>query len=199
MPALTTAIAIAGLGLAAGGAAMQFQGASSAAHAQQQQLMLQQQEEAQRKQQMELDAMRRKREMVRQSIAARAASLTATTSQGAGGVNGSALPGAYGGIAGQTGVNIQGADQNLEIGRNMFGLKSQETLSSMAYARAQARTGFGQGLSSLGQGLIKNMEPISRVGTYMTSSSSAALGLGGYYGGSPSSNPNLNASTYGNY
>lgn len=125
---------------------------------------LQGQEDDQRKQAMELDAAQRKRRIVRTAIAARSQALATATNQGAEG--GSALAGAYGGIMGQTGENELGVNQNLYIGRNLFGLKHQETLEQTKISDAQSRSAFFSGLSSLGGGLVKNSGSIDKLSTY---------------------------------
>lgn len=178
MAAITTALALGGLALGAVGTAMQFQGQSQAHDAQLQNIALQQQEEQKRQQAMELDATRRTREMVRQGIAARSMSLTAATAQGAN--LGSAVPGAYGGIQGRTGVNTLGVGQNLQIGRELFGIKAEETANAISGSNASAMAGFGVGLSSLGGGLVKNMGAISRLSDFGSSifSGQALSGFG---------------------
>lgn len=74
--------------------------------------------EAQRQQAMELDARRNQMEIIRNQQRGRALALTAATAQGAG--RGSGLQGGYGQVSGQSGVNMLGVQQNLEIGRNTF-------------------------------------------------------------------------------
>lgn len=165
MPVLTTTAI--GIGLAVAGAGVSLYGQSQEAGAQQSIIAAQQKEDQERKKAMELDALRRKREIVRQGIAARSVALATATNQGAGGPGGSAIPGAMGGIQGQTGVNLLGVNQNLQIGRQMFDYKNQESMGKIAYARAQQITGFGQGMTSLGGTLIKDMGAISRIGMYL--------------------------------
>lgn len=74
------------------------------------------------RQAMELGARRQSLEIIRQQQRGRALALTANVAQGgSGAVNGSsALQGAYGQIGGQTGVNMLGVSQNLQIGRDIF-------------------------------------------------------------------------------
>ncbi len=80
--------------------------------------------EKQKMQAMEIDARRQQMEIIRNQQRGRALSLTTGVAQGGSGFVGgaSARGGAYGQIAGQTGVNLLGVQQNLEIGRNIFGL-----------------------------------------------------------------------------
>lgn len=74
------------------------------------------------RQAMELGARRQSLEIIRQQQRGRALALATNVSQGgSGAVNGSsALQGAYGQIGGQTGVNMLGVSQNLQIGRDIF-------------------------------------------------------------------------------
>lgn len=84
-----------------------------------------QQIELQKKQAMEIDGRRQQMEVIRNQQRARAMGLTAATAQGAS--KGSGLQGGYGQASGQTGVNLLGIQQNLDIGRNIFGFN--ETIS----------------------------------------------------------------------
>ncbi len=102
--------------------------------------------QAQKKQAMEIDARRSQMEIIRNQQRARAMGLAAATSQGAQG--GSGLQGGYGQVSGQAGTNILGVQQNLEIGRNIFGLN--ESISNkkiqgfdleLEYATKQAQLG----------------------------------------------------------
>lgn len=74
------------------------------------------------RQAMELGARRQSLEIIRNQQRGRALALTANVAQGgSGAVRGSsALQGAYGQIGGQTGVNMLGVSQNLQIGRDIF-------------------------------------------------------------------------------
>lgn len=88
--------------------------------------------EAQRKQAMELDARRRQLEVIRNQQRARSIAITNATAQNAG--RGTGLQGGYGQISGQSGVNLLGIQQNLQIGQNIFGLQSQITDQRLAYS-----------------------------------------------------------------
>lgn len=78
-------------------------------------------QESQR-QAMELAARRQSLEIIRNQQRGRALALTANVAQGGSGAVGgsSALGGAYGQIAGQTGVNMMGVQQNLQVGRDIY-------------------------------------------------------------------------------
>jgi hypothetical protein len=157
--------AIAAIGVAVGAAGLigSNKAANDANAAQQQMLALQRQQMEEQRKQMELDALRRKRDIIRQSIAARSVALTTATAQGA--QLGTGLQGAYGVIGGREGSNLLALSQNLTIGRNMADLKMNESFAQSRYANAQSQLAFYQGLTSLGGGLLKNLDSISRVGT----------------------------------
>jgi len=74
--------------------------------------------EAQKMNAMELDARRNQLEIIRNQQRSRAIGLATATASGSN--KGSGLQGAYGQFSGQTGVNLLGVQQNLEIGRNIF-------------------------------------------------------------------------------
>src|SRR5258705_13379798 len=82
--------------------------------------------EQQKQNAMEIDARRQQMEIIRNQQRGRALSLTTAVARGGSGfVSGaSARGGAYGQISGQTGTNLLGVQQNLEVGRNIFGLNT---------------------------------------------------------------------------
>lgn len=166
MAAISTLIAVAGLGIAGAGLAVSYSAAKQNAQANQAALQAQQEVEKQRQLQMNLDASRRKREIIRQSIAARSAALATTTAQGAAGVGGSSLQGAYGSIGGRTGVNYNGVDQNQQIGNSIFASHQAQLGAYQRAADAQSLGALGSGLSSLGGALVTNAGTFGKVGTY---------------------------------
>lgn len=168
MAMLTSILLAGGLALGAAGTAIQMNGQRQAAHANQDAMQEQQNLERQKQQQMELDAQRRKRDMVRQQLAARSAALAATTAQtGSSATTSSALPGAYGSIAGQTNENMLGLNQNLQIGRNMFAINSNMLDDYRSAASYSSMANFGGGLASLGGSILHNMDNINRFGKNM--------------------------------
>lgn len=181
MPAITTLIAVAGLAVAGAGAAISYSAAKQNAAAQQQALAAQQQATALQQQQMNLDATRRKREIIRQGVAARSAALAQTTAQGANGAGGSSLAGAYGSIAGRTGTNYEGVDQNQQIGNGIFAAHQSQLQAYQSAASAQSFGALGAGLTSLGGAAIQNAGIFGKVGSYIGGSGGSFMG-----GGSPS-------------
>lgn len=103
--------------------------------------------EGKRRTAMELTARRDQMEQFRQAQRARSTSLVAAT--GAGAQFGSGYQGAKAQISGQSGVNLTGIRQNLQLGRDIFGLNaniSQQQIASeqnkldLAYKQAQLQT-----------------------------------------------------------
>jgi hypothetical protein len=123
---------------------IQYAGQQDAVAAQRHIVQLQQQQEEQRRQAMELDATRRMRQEVRQSIAANSMNLVAATAQGA--AFGSGRQGAMGAVSGRTGVNLLGISQNRDIARNIFNLTGGITQDKYAQADALSKANEGQSI-----------------------------------------------------
>jgi len=147
------------MGMMAGGLAMQLLGQSKASTASDNYYKtqadiagLEGKVNDQRKQAMEVDARRRQLEVVRNNQKARAMSETTATNQGA--QFGSGLQGAYGGIAGQSGTNLLGVNQNLEIGRNIFGLDTQISSDRVAAAGFEGQKASDMAMANLGGSIM---------------------------------------------
>jgi hypothetical protein len=96
-----------------------------------------------RERQMNLQAMRERRETVRTAMQARSMALATTTAQGAASQGTSALGGAYGQIQGEAGRQILAINQNQEIGRGIFKANRQ-------YSDATLQEGYGKMVSGAG-------------------------------------------------
>lgn len=165
------------MGLAAGGMIMSLMGSMGASDAadkyyntQKNIAGLEGDVNNQRKAAMEIDARRRQLEVVRNNQRARAMSETTATNQGA--QFGSGLQGAYGGIAGQSDTNLLGVNQNLEIGRNIFGLDTKISEQRMQASTYQSQQADAQGMMSMGNSLMGNAGGIAKM------ASSANTGFG---------------------
>lgn len=219
MPAISTLIAGAGLLIGGAGAISSYSAAQENASAQKAQLAAnqehadlvnasnlkvqadnvlavnaQQNVEKVSQGQMNLDAQRRQREIVRSSVVARSQALATETAQGASGAGSSAVGGINGNIAGRTGVNLLGVTQNQEAGNAIFGFHQdqlnaykQAAIDGYVPATAQVPNGsgstaaIGAGLSSLGGSLVKSEGLISRVGGYFGGSgSNGSVNVGDY-------------------
>lgn len=154
------------------GASIAFQGAglftsmgasSKINEAQQRQYQLEQQLEAERKKQMELAARRQQLEVVRNAQRMHALSTTVATAQGA--QFGSGYAGGQAQITQDAGYNLLGINQNLEIGRNMFGINSQISANKLEMSKYYQDLQLGQGLTSFGQSLFAAAQPAARAAT----------------------------------
>lgn len=110
-----------------------------------------------RERQMNLEAAREKRQIVRKSIMARAEATANATAQGA--QQGSGLQGGLAGITAEQAQGTLGVNQNLEIGRGIFA-------ANRDMARAGTISSIGSGIQSIGSSLTQNMELYGRLGTY---------------------------------
>lgn len=138
-----------------------------------------------RKQQMELDAMRSRREVIRNAVAARAQSLTAAFAQGA--QNSSGLFGSLNQITAEAGRQGLAISQNLSIGRGIFAaniaasenisaanrLATKENVqraklgaaSNVAQANVAALgVNSGSAYSQLGGSIVSSSQTIGKIG-----------------------------------
>lgn len=176
----------AGLGMQAFGGLTTNSATREANEAQQRNIQLEQQVEGQRRQMMNLDFQRKSMENLRNAQRARSISLTNATSQGAG--FGSGLQGGYGQIAGQSGTNQVGLNQNFQIGQNVFDLNAQISQNKITMANAQMNAQTGQGISSFGSSLVNSATTFGRLASGFGSSSGGGVQSYGSYLGSSSNN-----------
>lgn len=155
-----------GLALSIAGGFMKTQAAREQQQAQEQLIAVQQRQEGIREQALTLDAQRRRRQAIRQSMIQRAQALTTATSQGAS--QGSALGGSYGQIAGELNFAMEGINQQEAFGHQMFSANRDALVARRAMAASETQSTTGSGLSSLGGTLISNLGPISRMGGNLT-------------------------------
>lgn len=113
-----------------------------------------------RRTQMDLEATRSRRQIIRQASLARSTALSNATSQGA--AQGSGLQGGIGQIQNEAGGAATASNQNQFLGQQMFGANAQ-------ISRGQTTSSIGQGVSSLGGALVKNQQEIGRLGAYLFS------------------------------
>lgn len=149
------------IGASAIGTGISLIGAQKQNEAQKDIIRAQEQQNKIREQQMEADARRRRLEVIRQQQKARAAALAAATNQGA--IGGSGLQGGYGQIAGQTTSNVEGINQGLGFGEQIFALDNTISGYRSNYASASTLSAFGSGLSSLGGSLMHGMDAYGRL------------------------------------
>ena len=139
------------LGATIAGGATSFFGASKKAKAQKALYKNEIQQNELRKQQMELDALRAQRQLIRNVQMTRA--VGEVNQVGAGANFGSAAGGLAGQIQGQRGVNENTIWQNLQIGRQMFALQNQAAMFRTQANDAQGIMDIGSAISRSGPAL----------------------------------------------
>jgi hypothetical protein len=135
---------------------------------------------------METSARRQQLEIVRNGQRARAFATNAAVNQGA--QFGSGLSGGYGQISGATGFNLQGVTDNLQTGRQLFGIDSQISANRIAANQARGQEMTAMGVQSIGR----------QIGSMGPTMGRLAGGFGGFGGfGAGASNPNTSYGAYG--
>lgn len=150
MAMVSTIIAGIGLALGAVGLGFQFFNAKKQAKASEKAEKL-------REQQMKLDAMRRRREIIRQMILTNSQAKSNAATQGVS-QSDSAVQGAIGQQVNTAAQNITSVNQGEAIGQGIFQANAQ-------YAQAGVGMAWGQSFSNVGSGLVENSQMISRVGS----------------------------------
>lgn len=108
-----------------------------------------------RMKQMNLEAMRQRRDIIRNASVARATALNSAAAQGA--QYGSGVPGGQGQIQGRAGNQLVAANQNQDIGAGIFKNNRQAYDASVV-------SSIGGGLQSLGGMFLSNAGTFDRVG-----------------------------------
>lgn len=179
MDPLTLGISAVGLGLQAFGG---FSAASKAKEAygiQSQISGLEGQVNDQRRTAMELSARRQSMEIFRNNQRARSLALNNATQQGASYGNSSGLPGGTAQVDAQSTFNLQGVNQNLDIGRNIFGLDDQISKQKLALSGVQSQMMTDQSVSQLGGSISKSAGTLGSIGQYGYGQVSGGLNLSG--------------------
>lgn len=170
------ALGAAALGASVYGTVKQVGAAKKQTAAMQEQIRMEQQAEALRRQQMELEANRRNKEILRNQQRARSMALSAATNQGA--IGGSGLQGGYGGISGQANTQLLGTSQNLEIGRGLYAANQGVSAARMSYAAAGTDMAVGRGISSLGASLMQATPMLTNMYGNLNGGNSNPYGFG---------------------
>lgn len=166
MDPLTLGISAVGLGLQLFGGASAASKAHEAYGIQQNITGLEGQANEQRRTAMELSARRQSMEIFRNQQRARALGINNATNQGASYGNSSGLPGGLAQVADQSMFNLQGVNQNLEIGRNMFGIDSQISQQKLALSGVQGQMATDQGIAQLGGSIAGSAKTLGSIGQY---------------------------------
>jgi hypothetical protein len=127
---------------------------------------------------MELSARRQQLEIYRNTQRLRAQAQQAGVNQGA--YFGSGMAGGNAQVQNQGYFNLQGVSQNLELGRNIFGLNDRISASKMELAEVQGEAATAAGLASLGGSLVKAGPMIGAMGRGFSFGGSS-----GNYSGTP--------------
>lgn len=141
-----TGVELIGLAIAAVGTATAVYGAVEASEASQD-------AEQARKKQMNLDAARRRREAVRQSIVAKGLAVNNAAASGAS--EGTALQGGLAQISGNAAESVSNTNQNVAIGNAIYDANGRR-------AGAEAIAGVGQGMQSVGNTVLANSKTIKK-------------------------------------
>jgi hypothetical protein len=150
-----------GIGISLWGMSESSEAAQRQTEAQKQMIVLEQRVEAQRRQAMELDARSKQMRLLRNAQKARSLALTTATAQGAG--QGSGLQGGYGQISGDVNSSLLNVNQNLDIGRNIFGLNAQISQQKISMAEAGLQAQEGAAYSSLGSSILNSSGTIGKL------------------------------------
>lgn len=118
----------------------------------------------QKRQQMEMSARRQNLETLRNAQRQRSQATASAVNQGAN--MGSGIQGGLGQITDQTGTNLQGVNQNLAIGENIFNYNDQISEQKKALANVQSSQATDTALMSLGNGLVSSASTIGNIGKF---------------------------------
>lgn len=184
MDPVTATIGLVGLGLKIFGGFGQSGAASKEASLSANNASLEGSVNAQRAQQMELSAYRGQLEDVRNTQRARAMGINSAVSGGA--QYGSGLAGGTADTESQGTFNEQGISQNLQIGRNIFGLDSQISSNNVQIANLKGTEATDSGWASLGGALMSGAGTLGSLGKNLTGGG-GGFGIGSMFmgGGSP--------------
>lgn len=158
---LGAGIGLLGLGTSLFGMSEQSEAAQHAAQIQGQIAGLEGQVNDQRETAMQLSSRRQNLETMRTAQKQSAVAIANATNQGA--QFGSGLQGGLGQIRSQSLFNMEGVNQNQEIGTNIFGLNRQISADKVQLSQVQSDQATAQGISSLGGGIMQSAAPISRL------------------------------------
>lgn len=173
MDPITAAISIAGLGMSLFGTVKGAGVASQEAAVSQQITGLQQQENSQRQLAMQISARRQQTEIMRKTQMAQAQGLAAGVHQGA--QFGSGVAGGQAQATSEGAFNLQGINQNLQIGEALFGLQNQITGKQGMMAGLQGQASTDAGIAAAGNSLMGSAKGLSGIIGNFTNTSNSIL------------------------
>ncbi len=153
MDPISIGLGLAGLGLSLFGGVKQADVSKQTAQLSAGVAADEQQVQVQKQQQIQLEANRAQLQNFRNVQQARARSLESATNQGA--QFGSGLQGGLASAADQGNVNALGISQNLEIGKNIFGIDTDISSKRIQMAQLGGEAATAQGYQSLGGAFLK--------------------------------------------
>lgn len=165
-----------GLGLELFGGIEKQEGAQKQTAAQIAEITDEEKQDSLRRTAMEVSGRRQQMQVLRNAQQAKSLALQNATNEGA--QFGSGLQGGYSQIAGQSGNNLLGINQNLQSGEQMFDLNAMISQQKINYAQAGGQINMGTGISSLGSGLMSSMGALKTLGV-SGGVGSAGGGIGG--------------------
>lgn len=121
----------------------------------------------QKRLQMEMSGRRQQMEVMRNAQRARAQGTAAAVNQGAN--LGSGLQGGLAQITDQGDFNLQGINNNLAIGENIFDINKDISGKKMQLANVQADQATDTALMSLGGSMVSNAGTIGNIGKFASS------------------------------
>lgn len=128
----------------------------------------------QREQAMQLSARRQQLEIIRNTQRARSMGLQAAVSQGA--QFGSGYSGGQAQELGMGSFNLQGVNQNLQSGENIFSINRDISKSKLALSQVQGQAATDAGISAIGGSIMKAGDPLGRLAGQFYSSGPMTLG-----------------------
>lgn len=176
MDPLTLGIAAVGLGTSIFGGMSASADAQKAAAIQGQIQGVETQVNDQRRNAMELSGRRQQMEIFRNNQRQRAMATNAAVNQGA--QFGSGLQGGLAQVQDQSMFNSLGVSQNLEIGRNIFGLNDQISGLKTQLSSVQSDMASDQGIASLGGSILKSAPMLGQMGAGIGSTKVNLSGIG---------------------
>lgn len=156
MPFVSATVASAVIGGADIG--LSLYGSSKSSEAAKKQSQAEQRAESLRQQQMQLESIRRERDIMRQAQAARAQSISQAVNDGVSATGSSILPGLQGQIASQESRSVTATEENLAIGNATFAANADAS-------RARADKAEGAAWTDFGKTLFQSSDKISNIGT----------------------------------
>lgn len=166
MAAVSTGLALTSLavgGITAGiGASEKQKAAKAAAQASAEYSAASQRAENLRRTQMELDAARKRRDIIRQTVVARSVAQSNANQSGA--LYGSGIQGGLAQISQEGNSQLVSMNQNLSIGEGLFDANADASAAQYAGNVAQVKAQEGAALFNFGLGLMKDAGTIGKVG-----------------------------------